>query len=72
MLIAGFVAAILVCAQREIDRLKKANDRLSKSNSTLRLQNKDWHAKVDALEATVKERDASLASRTEAFNLLEA
>ncbi|MEI4926838.1 hypothetical protein Q8G50_30455, partial [Klebsiella pneumoniae] len=62
----------LVCAEREIDRLKKANDRLSKSNSTLWLQNKDWHARVDGLEATVKERDASLASRAEAFSLLEA
>ena len=72
LLIAGFVVAILVCAQREIDRLKKANDRLSESNSTLRLQNKDWHARVDGLEATVKERDASLASRAEAFSLLEA
>ena len=61
-----------MCAQREIDRLKKANDRLSRSNSTLRLQNKDWHARVDGLEATVKERDASLASRAEAFSLLEA
>ena len=71
LLIAGFVAAILVCAQREIDRLKKANDRLSRSNSTLRLQNKDWHTRVDDLEATVKERDALLASRAEAFSLLE-
>ena len=61
-----------MCAQREIDHLKKVNDRLSKSNSILRLSNKDWHAKVDGLEATIKERDASLASRTEAFNLLEA
>ena len=45
---------------------------VSKSNSTSRMQNKAWHAKVDALEATVKERDASLSSRIEAFNLLEA
>lgn len=62
----------MVCAQREIDRLTKANDQLAKSNSSLRLQNKEWHSEMDRLEATIKERDSALASRAQAFDLLDA
>src|SRR4051812_34330327 len=63
--------AILVCAECNIDRLTRSNTRLSRDNSALRVQSKEFHAKVNRLVAVAKEHEETLASQATAFDLLD-